>query len=85
MPRDTAPARGWTPAELATLLRVSADRVRMWIRTRQLGAVNIGEGGRDRFTILPHHLAEFEAARRAVPPARPRRQRRAAEIDFFPD
>ena len=96
MQADTFPAcsaqasRGYTPAELARLLRVSADRIRAWIKRGELGAINTAPGrlGKPRFVVLPHHLEEFERKRRAaVPAARPapRRKRPAGYVDFFPD
>jgi excisionase family DNA binding protein len=83
-----APARGYTPAELARLLRVSPDRIRAWIRSGELGAVNTAPGrlARPRFVVLPRHLEEWERRRSAGPAPRPqRRRRRTAEVDYFPD
>jgi hypothetical protein len=81
------PARGWTPNELARLLRVSPDRVREWVKAGIIGAVNVSahDCGRPRYVILPHHLAEFEKRRAAAPPPKPqRRRRKAAAVDYFP-
>jgi excisionase family DNA binding protein len=82
--------RGYTPAELARLLRVSADRIRAWIKRGELGAINTAPSrlGKPRFVVLPHHLEEFERKRRAADPAArpaPRRRRVAGFVDFFPD
>ena len=89
LPSHAAPAaRGYTPNELAKLLRVSPDRIRAWIRTGELGAVNVAQHrcGRSRFVVLPHHLAEFERRRAGGPPPKlPRRRRQTLEIDFYPD
>jgi hypothetical protein len=82
------PAGGQTPNELAKLLRVSPDRVRCWIKAGAMGAVNTAPtlSGKPRYIILPHHLAEFERARRAGPPPKPaRRRRQPAMVDYFPD
>jgi transposase len=81
------PRRGYTPNELARLLRVSANRVRSWIKTGELGAIDTAQVrcGRPRFVILPHHLAEFERRRQAAPPPRPtRRKKKTHLVDFYP-
>lgn len=97
MPSDTrldvdAPAaahsRGYTPNELARLLRVSPERVRGWIRSGELPAIDTGavRCGRPRYIILPHHLAEWERGRRVSPPPKPqRRRRRQVLVDYYPD
>ena len=56
---DTA-KRGWTPNELARLLRVSPDRICDWIKRGELSAINTATHpyGRPRFVILPHHLEQ---------------------------
>jgi excisionase family DNA binding protein len=82
--------RGWTPRELARVLRVSPDRVRAWIKSGELGAIDTARHrcGKPRYVILPHHLAEFERGRAAAAPAKPQRRRRrqpAGYIDFFPN
>jgi hypothetical protein len=74
---------GLTPREFASLFRVHPQRVRNWIRSGRLGAVNLGERGRDRFVILPEHERAFVAARSAVIPT-PRRRRRPVPIDYYP-
>jgi hypothetical protein len=80
--------RGMTPNELARVLRVSPDRVRLWIRNGELPAINTAavRCSRPRFVVLPHHLAEFERRRQAAAPkSPPRRRRRSATVDYFPD
>jgi hypothetical protein len=80
--------RGYTPRELAKVLRVSPDRVRNWIKSKQLGAINTAAArcGKPRFVILPHHLAEFERSRLAGSIPRPaQRARPQPGIDFYPD
>jgi hypothetical protein len=82
-------ARGFTPNELARLLRVSPDRVRAWIKSGKLDAINTARtrSGKPRFVILPRHLEEFERGHRVSPPHKPspRRRRPSTEIDFYPD
>src|SRR5262249_54717748 len=91
-PAADSAARGYTPAELARLLRVSPDRIRGWIKAGELGAIDTARlrCGRPRYVILPRHLEEFERRRRAAttatkPTPRRRRCRETAEIDFYPD
>ena len=86
MPTDTLP-RGYTVRELAKVLRVGPDRIRGWIRSGRLGAINTAERlARPRFVVLPHHLSEFERALAAGPPPKPpRRKKRTSLIDFYPD
>ena len=80
---------GWTPNELARLLRVSPDRIRDFIRRGELLALNLARHrcGKPRYVILPHHLAESERGRQAAAPQppKPKHQKQSAEIDFYPD
>jgi hypothetical protein len=93
IPPHLAPtARGYTPNELARLLRVSPDRVRAWIKVGELAALDTARhrSGRPRYVILPVHLEEFERRRRAAttptkPAARRRRRTATAEVDYYPD
>jgi hypothetical protein len=80
---------GWTPRELARILRVSPDRVRGWIASGELPALNLARhrSGRPRYVILPDHLRQFEAGRRTTgPPPKPTRRPRLPTgfVDFFP-
>jgi excisionase family DNA binding protein len=91
-PHPTPAARGYTPNELARLLRVSPDRIRAWIKAGELGAIDTARHrcGRPRYVILPVHLEEFERRRRAAttptkPAARRRRRTATAEVDYYPD
>jgi hypothetical protein len=80
--------RGWTPTELARYLRVRPDRVRAWIASGELHAVNTAPHrcGRPRYVVLPHHLVEWERRRAAaLPPRPPRRRKRSCVVDYFPD
>ena len=68
-----------SPPELARRWGVSAEKVRTWVRTGELKAVNgaTRPGERPRFLIDIVDLAEFEARRLVVAtPAAPRRRRR---------
>ena len=80
--------RGLTTAEVARRYRVGEDRVRTWIKSGALKALNTADStcAKPRFVVLPEHLAEFEAARSTAPaPKSPKRRRPSGERDFFPD
>jgi excisionase family DNA binding protein len=80
--------RGYTPNELAKVLRVSSDKIRGWIKNGQLGAIDTAtvRCRKPRYIVLPCHLAEFARRRSAGPPPKPPRRRRRLElIDFYPD
>jgi excisionase family DNA binding protein len=80
--------RGLTTADAAKLLRVSEDKIRGWIRTGELAAVNTAgpRSGKPRFVILPHAIEQFLVARSATPPPQPpRRKKRTKEVDYFPN
>lgn len=83
-----SPARGYTPTELAKLLRVSADKIRRWIASAEMGAVNVASSRcrRPQYIVLPHHLAEWEKRRSAAPQPKPKRRKRQSHLtDFYPD
>jgi hypothetical protein len=86
----TAPPRkGLTVTEVAQRHRVGEDRVRAWIKSGALKAINTADAkcGKPRFIILPEALAEFEQSRSAGPPPKlPRPRRRATGArEWFPD
>ena len=65
------------PREVAARLRVSVDKVRSWIASGKLRAVNVGDGlKRPRWRIRESDLAEFEQSRLSQPPPKPARRRR---------
>jgi transposase len=81
-------ATGLTVKDVARRYRVSRDKVRKWIERGELGAIDksLTLCGKARYVILPEHLAAFEKRRAAGPPPKPpRRNRRAGDVDFFPD
>ena len=88
MPADT-PARGMTPRETARYLRVGIDRVRGWISCGELTALDVSDRrtGPRRYVVLPEHLEAFARRRAAVttPAPTPRRKRRTAAVDYYPD
>ncbi len=87
MPDPTS--RGLTVEDLAARWRVSPDKVRSWIKSGKLQAINTSSSqcGKPRYVVLPEQLAAFEQQLAAAAPVKtPRRPRRAAEaIDFYPD
>ncbi|VTT99017.1 : HTH_17 [Gemmataceae bacterium] len=80
--------RGLVVEEVARRLRVSPDKVRLWIRRGELAAVNTADTvcGKPRFVVTPESLAEFERLRSAAAPQPKvvRRRRTTTTIDFFP-
>jgi hypothetical protein len=81
--------RGLTVADVARRYRVGEDKVRSWISRGELAAVNTSTSlcGKPRWVILPDSLVLFEKRRAAATPARPapRRRKRAAGVDYYPD
>jgi hypothetical protein len=74
--------------DLALRYRVSEDRVRRWITTGALRAVNRRDkqSARPSWVVTAEALAEFECARAATPPPKPtRRPRRTQLIDYYAD
>src|SRR5262249_45490414 len=79
--------RGMTPREASRLLRVSPARIRAWIASGELPAIDTSavRCGRPRYIILPDRLAQLLRARQAsLPPAPPRRKRQPAQVDCYP-
>jgi excisionase family DNA binding protein len=79
--------RGLTTKEVAQRFRVNPDKVRAWIHSGELHAVNTSVAGKDRYIITPEALAAFEQARSAARPApQPpqRRPRKLAVKDYYP-
>jgi hypothetical protein len=90
---DTTPpltdtAHGYTVRDVARRYRVGEDKVRGWIRRGELAAVNTAgvQCGKPRFVVTAEALIAFEQRRAAAnPKPAPRRKRRAAEVDYFPN
>jgi hypothetical protein len=81
--------RGYTVNDLALRYRVGPDKVRNWIKRGELAALNTADTRcrRPRFVVTPEALEHFERGRQAstaLKPA-PRRKRKAAMVDFYPD
>lgn len=81
------PGRGLTTAEVAQRYRVSEDKVRAWIKSGKLKAIDTSDVrcGKPRFVVLPEQLAEFERSRSTAPTPKPKPRRRAdGTKDYFP-
>ena len=75
-----------TTTEVARRLGVSADKIRYWITTRELRAINVAlrRGGRPRWRIAVEDLAAFLAARTVTPePVVKRRRKNSTVIEFY--
>jgi excisionase family DNA binding protein len=86
VPSDTQ--AGYTTADIARRYRVSEDKVRRWITSGELRAINTSSTrcGRPRYVVSVDALAAFEAGRSAAPPPKPKRRRRqGALVDYYPD
>lgn len=84
---DTTAPRGYTTADAARLLRVSEDKVRAWIRSGELAAINTAgpRSNKPRFVILPAAIEQFASARSAAtPPRATPRKKRVVRKDYFP-
>ena len=58
----------YTVSQVARLLGVNTDKVRLWIATDELRAVNVGRGRhRPRWRIFEKDLDDFLAANASVP------------------
>jgi excisionase family DNA binding protein len=82
------PARGRTVRDLAAYYRVSEDKIRRWIGSGELRAINTASKlcGKPRWVIPPDALTEFERRRAGGPPPKPARRRRPPTvIDYYPD
>jgi hypothetical protein len=80
---------GLTVSDVAKRYRVGEDKVRAWIASGQLAAVNTATAlcGRPRWVITPEGLAAFERRRAArAPTPRPaRRTKKRREVDYYRD
>jgi hypothetical protein len=77
---------GFTVADVAKRYRVGEDKVRGWIRRRELRAINTAEPlKKPRYVIPPDAIGEFEKRRQAGDPPKPPRRKRLATKTFYPD
>src|SRR5262245_38772956 len=78
---------GLTTCDLAKRYRVSQEKIRSWIASGQLHAVNTSEPlARPRWVVPVEALAEFERRRAGGPaPKTVRRKKASRGVDFYPD
>jgi transposase len=83
---DNLTTAGWTIRDVARRYRVSADKVRRWVKMGRLGAINTSEAqsGRPRYVVLPEQLAAFERGRAVGPVPKARRKKKPPMIDYYP-
>ena len=81
--------RGFTVADIARRYRVGEDRVRTWIKTGVLKAINTAAiaCGKPRYVVTAEALTEFEKVRAVATPPKSKlaKRRKANETDYFPD
>ena len=78
--------RASTPPVVARQLGVDSHKVLRWIASGQLRAVNVGDGSRPRWRIMPDDLQAFLERRAAQPAVKATRRRRkvdAAVTEYF--
>jgi hypothetical protein len=78
---------GHTTADVARRYRVGEDKVRGWIKSGELVAINTAGAlcGRPRFVVTADALERFEQRRAAGATPKTKRRRRSAVVDYFPD
>jgi excisionase family DNA binding protein len=62
---------GFTVCEIARRMRVSEEKVRGWITSGRLKAVNTSDGRKPRFVVAPADLERFLEGLAAVPAPAP--------------
>ena len=76
-----------TPPEVAKRLRISASKVRHWIESGELSAMNVATSrtGRPRYRVSVESLAAFEVGRSVLPRTTKvtRRRRNGEVLEFF--
>ena len=80
--KPTPEARALTPPAVAKKYAVNVHRVLAWIAKGDLAAVNVGDGSRPRWRIMPEALAEFERRRAAQPTPAATRRRGKKEASY---
>jgi hypothetical protein len=82
-------APGFTVADIAARYRVGPDKVRAWIRSGELAAINTSASlcRRARFVVTAEALERFESRRTVTPPPKQKCRRRSKQemVDYYPD
>lgn len=79
---------GYTVTDLAVRYRVGEDKVRKWIKSGEIDAINTSSAlcARPRYVVTASALEQFERRRKVGPPApKAQRRRRTEAVDYFPD
>lgn len=74
-----------TIPEVARRLRVGKDKVRKWVLSGLLRAVNTSDATRPRYVITPESLADFEGTRSATTPKKSSRGRLPKVKNYYAD
>jgi hypothetical protein len=86
--QSATPVSGYSVAALCQRYHVGADKVRAWIRSGELIAVNVAAdlGGKPQWRITPESVEVFERRRSSEPaPKLQRRRKRLPEVrDYYP-
>lgn len=85
---NTESQGGFTTRDVARRYRVSEDKVRAWIQSRELIAINTAGKlcGKPRWVVTAESLADFEKRRTGgQPQTQENRRRRTVGHDFYPD
>jgi hypothetical protein len=87
MGNDVALPDSFSVRGFARYYRIGEGKVRAWIRTGELVAVNVSSSpGKPQWRITARSIEQFERRRSSAPlPKAPRRRRVPDEIDFLPD
>ncbi|NOY41574.1 MAG: helix-turn-helix domain-containing protein [Planctomycetes bacterium] len=76
----------FTPNEVAEILAVDPDKVRLWIRNGELRGFDVGQNPnskKPRYRVSEKSLEAFQEQRSIVPiTSRPRRRQRKKDSDF---
>jgi len=90
--RADNPSAGYTVIDVCKRLRVGPDKVRVWIKSGKLKAINTQDiaCARPRFVVLPDALEQFIVERLVITPPPPRTRRRRAKqeagwVEYYPD
>ena len=75
-------------ADLCRRWRVGPDKVRAFLRRRELVAVNVAMNlcGKPQWRVTAESVEQFEQRRTSAPSPKPaRRRKRTVAVDYYPD
>lgn len=73
----------YTLTDLKQILRVDKAKLREWIESGELEAINVGTRDAPRWRISPAALEAWRISRRVVPQSTPRRRRPKVTKRYF--